>query len=187
MSADGLRCTFNDPANVAALEWMTQVSDSVGGAEKINAFQSGSQTNDLDPFIVGRIAMKIEGSWYLPTTLAQFGEALDYGAAPPPVPAARLAAGIAPVSWVGGWCHAVPSTARHKEAAWALVRFLASRRAAEIIAESTREDYESKGQLFIPLPNANRRTDAALMARYVGSQPRRAHEDARGHCASAAR
>ena len=171
LSADGRRCTFNDPPIVAALEWMTRVYDSLGGARQVNAFQSGTQGADLDPFILGKIAMKIDGTWFLAGALAQYGGALEYGVAPPPVPAARLAAGATPVSWVGGWCHAIPSAARHKEAAWELIRFLASRRAAEIIAESTRQNQESNGQLFIPTPHANRLFDALLQARYVDGNP----------------
>ena len=171
MSRDGRRCTLADPAVVGALDWMTRVYDSLGGAAAVNAFQNGLQTGDLDPFILGKLAMKIDGAWYVPTTLAQYGDALDYGVAPPPAPAARLAAGQPPLSWVSGWCHAIPSTARHKEAAWALIRFLSSRRAAEIIAESTRQTLESNGQLFVPGFHANRLINEALLERYVNANP----------------
>lgn len=171
LSADGRRSTFNDPPIVAALEWMTRVYDSLGGARQVSAFETGTQTGDLDPFILGKIAMKIDGSWYLAETLAQYGETLEYGVAPPPAPAARLAAGVARVSWVAGWCHAIPSTARHKEAAWELIRFLASQRAAEIIAESSRQTQESNGHLYIPALHADRHTDDLLQARYVDGNP----------------
>lgn len=170
MSDDGTRCTFDDPPVVAALEWMTHVYDALGGAEGVNAFQTGLQSGDLDPFILGKIAMKIDGSWYM-NLLEQYGEGLDYAAAPPPVPAARLAAGALPLSWVGGWCHAIPSTARHKEAAWALIRFLASPRAAAIMAESERQLAESAGWAYVPLLRANRVVDEELFARYAEGNP----------------
>ncbi len=171
MSKDGRRCTLNDPPILGALNWMTRVYDALGGASEVNAFQGGLQTGDLDPFIQGKVVMKIDGSWYAFTTLAQYGEALDYGVVPPPAPAERSAAGQPPLSWVAGWCNAIPSTALHKDAAWELIRFLSSRRAADIIAESTRETQESNGQLFIPNLNANRVFDDALFARYVQANP----------------
>ena len=173
LSADGRRCTFNDPAVVDALSWMTRVYDALGGAEQVTAFQSNLQMGDLDPFIQGQVAMKIDGSWILFGTLTQYGDRLDYGVAPPPIPAARLAAGDAPVSWVSGWCHAIPSTAHHKEAAWELIRFLNTWRATETINESTRQIHESNGRLFFPDIHANRLIDQALLAPLRGRQPGR--------------
>ena len=66
MSADRRRCTLDSPPVVQALEWMTSVYDSLGGAEKVFAFQSSNQPGELDPFVQGRVAMKIDGYWSFP-------------------------------------------------------------------------------------------------------------------------
>ncbi|HXC64045.1 MAG TPA: extracellular solute-binding protein, partial [bacterium] len=81
MSADGRRCTLNDPKIVGALEWMTGVYDKLGGAKLVTGFQSSFQGGDLDPFITGKIGLKIDGVWQL-DTMAQFARQahLEWGA-----------------------------------------------------------------------------------------------------------
>lgn len=79
MSPDGRRVTLNDPKIVKALDWMTNLYDALGGASEVMAFQSTFQGNELDPFLLGKIAMKIDGSWILPSSLAQFGRNVNYG------------------------------------------------------------------------------------------------------------
>jgi multiple sugar transport system permease protein len=171
MSADGRTCTLNDPAIVAALGFMTRLYDNLGGAQQVYAFQTSFQGGDLDPFITGRIAMKIDGFWIVSGSLAQFGANLNYGVAPPPMPAAELAKGRAPVSWNGGWCYAIPSTARHPKAAWELIRFLCSPRASAIMAESQRQTVQSQGRVYVPgqLPNIG--VNEALFKKYVHDEP----------------
>jgi multiple sugar transport system permease protein len=171
MSADGRECTLNEPRIVQALAWMTRIYDELGGAEAVSAFESQASSNDLDPFVLGRVAMKIDGFWVL-DTLTQYGQGLNYGIALPPMPAAELAAGRKPRSWVSGFSHAIPSTARHKEGAWELLRFLCTQRAQKIIAESTRVAYESQGRTFIPQQNSIRRINEWLFDTYVYGNPR---------------
>ncbi len=171
LSADAKTCTLNSPTNVAALNWMVQVYDSVGGAAAVYAFQSSAQTGQLDPFTQGTVAMKIDGYWNFPENLAQFGANLDYGLAVPPLPAAEVAKGRNGFSWVSGWCFAIPSTAQNKEGGWELLRFLASPRAAEIIGESNRLTLESQGRIYVPTQSANRQTNEWLFQRYVAGNP----------------
>ena len=171
MSADRKQCTLNDPRNVAALEWMAHMYDEVGGAQNVNAFQTSLQGGDLDPFLLGKVAMKIDGFWQV-SLLAQFGQDLNYGVVPPPMPAAELAKGRKPLSWMGGWCFSIPSTSRHKQGAWELVRFLSGRKAAEIMAESRRLTMESQGRAFIPGQVSNRGINDWLFQKYVYDNPR---------------
>jgi len=172
MSADGRTCTLNDPRNVGALEWMTKMYSAVGGAQQVNAFNTTLQSGDLDPFLLGKVVMKIDGFWNVPSMFAQYGRDLNYGVSPPPLPAAELAKGRKPFSWIGGWCFSIPSTARHKDAAWELIRFLSSRKAAEIIAESERLTMESQGRTYIPYQSSNRATNDWLYQKYVYGNPR---------------
>jgi len=170
MSPDGRRCTLDDPRIVQALAWMTHIYDELGGAEAVSAFESQASSNDLDPFVMGRVAMKIDGYWIL-NTLTQYGQDMNYGIALPPMPKAELAAGRRPISWVSGWSHAIPSTARNKEGAWELLRFLCTERAQRIIAESTRLSYESQGHIYIPSQSANRGINQFLFDTYVAGNP----------------
>src|SRR5262249_14908650 len=154
-------CTLTSAPVVQALEWMTRVYDRVGGAPAVYAFQNASQEGQLsvapgetDPFVQGKVAMKIDGYWKFPQTLAQFGRDLNYSLAPPPMPAKAVAEGKPRISWVSGWCYAIPSTSRHKEGAWELLRFLCSRRAIEIIGNSERNRLESIGRVYVPLQNS---------------------------------
>jgi ABC-type sugar transport system permease subunit/ABC-type glycerol-3-phosphate transport system substrate-binding protein len=171
MSADGKRCTLNDPRIIGALAWMTKMYDLLGGAEEVYAFQSGFQGADLDPFITGKIAMKIDGFWMITDSVAQFGRNVNYGISRPPIPAAELDSGSKTCSWVSGWCYAIPSTAKNKEAGWQLIHFLCSQRAQEIMAESQRLTLASQGQVFVPTQNANKKINQWLFDKYVINNP----------------
>jgi multiple sugar transport system permease protein len=178
MSADRRRCTLNSPPVVQALEWMIRLYDSIGGAEIAYAFQGGIQSGrvstapgELDPFVQGRVAMKIDGYWSFPEVLAQFGRDLDYAVTAPPLPAGEIAKGRLGFGWVSGWCYAIPSTARHKEAAWELLRFLCSQRAIEIIGDSERARLESIGRVYVPKQNANRKINEWLFQHYLANNP----------------
>jgi multiple sugar transport system permease protein len=145
--------------------------EAVGGAGNVAAFQTTLQGGDLDPFLLGKIVMKIDGFWQLGGILAPYGRDLNYGVAPPPMPARELAKGRKPVTWMGGWCLSIPSTSRNKEAAWELIRFLSSKKAIQIAAESQRLTTESQGRTFIPGQVANREISQWLFERYVYSNP----------------
>ncbi len=171
MSADGKRCTLNDPRIVDALNWLTKVYDSMGGATAVKAFESTVQNGDLDPFITGKLAMKIDGFWQITDTIAQFGRNLNWGVARSPIPQWQIDSGSHTCTWVSGWCYAIPSTARHKEAAWELLRYLSSQRANKIIADTTRLNLASQGRVFVPTQNANKKINQFLFDRYVFNDP----------------
>ena len=166
MSDDGRRCTLNDPRIAEALEFMTRIYDRLGGAREVYAFQSTFQGDALDPFIQGKVAMKIDGVWIM-ESLARYGRDLNLGAAPPPMPQRELDAGREPISWTGGWAYAIPSSSTEKEGAWELIRFLVSTRALEILARSTEYTYAAQGQPFIPRQMPNRIHNEWLFQHFV--------------------
>ena len=151
---------------------MTKVYDSLGGASAVKAFESSFQGGDLDPFLQGKIVMKIDGFWQITDTIAQFGKNVNYGIARPPIPARLREQGSKVCTWVSGWCHAIPSTAKHKEAAWEFIKFLSSKRCAEIMNESRRLTMESQGRVFVPTQNANKKINEWLFEKYVYNNPR---------------
>lgn len=149
MSADGLRCTLNDESIRYALDFMTRIYDQLGGAKEVYAFQTTFQGGELDPFVQGKVAMKIDGVWIMPS-LNFYGRDLNFGAAPPPLPEREMARGRQPISWVGGWAYAIPSSAREKRGAWELIRFLSGMRAHQIMMRSENYTYLSQGRQYLP-------------------------------------
>lgn len=90
MSPDGRTCTMNNPASVSALNYMVGIYDALGGAAKVDRFQSGFQADALDPFLTGRVAMKIDCD-NSANNIARFNPDLNFGVAPAPVPDDRYA------------------------------------------------------------------------------------------------
>ena len=72
------------------------------------------------------------------------------------MPKRELDEGRAPISWLGGWAYAIPSTARQKDGAWELIRFLVSQRSLAIMLESEYFTYASQGRPFVPRQYPNR-------------------------------
>ncbi len=171
MTPDRRHATLNDPRVVEALQWMTKVYDSLGGAAAVYAFQNSSQTGQLDPFVQGKVALKIDGYWTFPEALAQYGANLNYGVAVPPMPESAAAEGRPGMSWVSGWCFAIPATARNKEAGWELLKYMCSPRAAEVIGEANRLQLGSQGLVFVPTQSANRKINRFLYDKYVAGNP----------------
>jgi len=171
MSPDGTRCTLNSPEIVEALQYMVDVYDAIGGYAKVQAFQAGFQGGELDPFIQGKIAMKIDGSWQM-QFLAAYGKELDFGVAPPPLPKKELAKGRKTVTWNGGWAFAIPVNAHHKEAAWDFIRFMTSDRAFLIWLESEKEIAEAQGRLYIPRQLPVKKLNEYVFKKYVYDNPR---------------
>ena len=168
LSADGTRCTLNDAAIERALNFMTRMYDELGGAKDVYAFQSTFQGGELDPFIQGKVGMKIDGVWVM-SSMAFYGRDLNLGAAPAPMPADELAKGRKHLSWLAGWAWAIPSTAREKRGAWELIRFLASRRAFEIMRASENFAALSQGRPYIPRQYPNREQNEWVYQKYVAN------------------
>ena len=115
MSEDGRTCTLSDPRIVEALAYMVDVYDALGGIEEVDVFQSTFQGGEFDPFITGKVAMKIDGDWFL-TGIADLAPNLRFGVAPAPPPKGRD-----PITWSGGFSWAIPAGSRHPEAAFELL------------------------------------------------------------------
>jgi ABC-type sugar transport system permease subunit/ABC-type glycerol-3-phosphate transport system substrate-binding protein len=190
MSPDGRTCTMNRPENVAALQFMVDIYDMLGGVTKVDAFASGFQTQELDPFLTGKVAMKIDGNWVL-NAIARYGPDLDFGVAPGPVPRERLEAlspgpspklggGVAEgrgggrfhgqdpfITWSGGFSYAIPRGAEHVEEAWEFIQWMSSPEAALIDARAQQAYNRSKGRPFIPGISANQRVNEAVFAKFA--------------------
>jgi multiple sugar transport system permease protein len=166
LSEDGRTCTLTDPRIVSALDWMVRLYDSIGGYPVVDAFQKGFQADALDPFITGKVAMKIDGYWEM-ARMAAYGTNLNYALAPPPMPQAELDAGRKPLTWMGGWVYAIPSTAKQKDGAWELTRWLSSPEANRLMADQMRRMEAAKGRIYVPRQHPNKKINALLAEEYV--------------------
>lgn len=182
MTPDGRRCTLDNPYSVGALEFMVSVYDALGGVTKVDAFASGFQAQELDPFLTGKVAMKIDGNWVL-QGIGRYRPDLDFGVAPAPVPKERLEqtlgrakgrfTGQPPyITWSGGFSYAIPRGAAHRREAWEFIKWMCSPEAGLIEAEAQKRYNLSKGRPFIPGMSANIRVNEAVFAQYAPRVPK---------------
>ena len=165
MSADGLTCTLNEPAVVDALVFMTEIYDIMGGAEAVNAFQTTLQTGDLDPFLSGKVAMKIDGDGFI-GTIANQKRDMRFGVTLAPAPEGRKRLG-----WCGGWCWVIPSGARHPEEAWEFIKYSASLKAYKIRSDANRQASRAAGNVFLLELSARKDITDWAMKYYLYDDP----------------
>ena len=168
MNEDGTKCTLNDPKNIEAMEFITDIYDSYGGYEKAIVFQNSQGT--IDPFMDDKIYMVININQYI-NNICNLKPNMRFGAVAPPMPEDQLEAGVHPFGWGGGWSVGIPATAKNKEGAWLLARYLTSFKAMKIINAYAASEQQSKGQLFIPTLNANKQVNEYLKEEYVDKSP----------------
>ena len=171
MSPDGRKCTLNNPYSVDSLKYMVKVYDELGGYSNVSIFQSGFQGEEQDPFYTGKIGMVITGNWIL-NGIARYAPGLDFGVAPPPVPAARLRGegrfkGQPKfITWSGGFSLAIPKGARHTKEAWRFIKWMNSLEATILGNKIQKEYNESKGRPFVFSYTANQKINEALLREF---------------------
>lgn len=89
MSPDGRRCTLDNDYTVQALEFIVGMYDAMGGVANVDRYAAGFQANELDAFLTGKVAMRIEADQSA-AVIARYAPDLDFGVAPAPVPAERM-------------------------------------------------------------------------------------------------
>lgn len=178
MSADGRQCTLYTPETEEALQFMIDGYKIVGGYEKAMAFQSGFLSNLNDPFIVGKVAMKIDGDWIL-NSLSRYGPDLDFSTAPPPLPDDRFHRKgrykdieDPVVTWTGGFSYAIPTGARNPEAAWRYIKWATST-AGRLVEAQAQADWERKrGRQFISRMAAHKLANEEIYKQFPPADPK---------------
>ncbi len=157
-SPDGRTAQVSSPPVLGALDWMVKTYDAVGGADRVQSFQSSAQIEGIgDPFLSGRLAMQFNGGYYL-DTIARYKPDLDVEVSLPP--AAKE--GMEPVSWSGGFAWVLPKDSRHPEEAWTFSKWMCSEEAWRIITvEQQRfsEEEMGPGSFCLSAYSANRRVN----------------------------
>lgn len=178
MSPDGRKCTMATPETAEALDFMVKGYDLIGGYEKARSFESGFQGKENDAFIVGKVAMKVDGDWIL-ADMARYGPQLDVQVAPPPVPDDRFNKvgrfkdeKDTYVTWFGGFSYAIPRGARNVEDAWKFVKFSTSTEGRLIEAKAQREWEKIRGRIYIPRQVGSREANEALAKELRPADPK---------------
>jgi diguanylate cyclase (GGDEF)-like protein/PAS domain S-box-containing protein len=124
----GRSSVASDPAWTKLLRWQKELVDWYG-ADNLAAFheQVGDEFSPNNAFQAGSLAMCLDGEWRV-AFIAVEAEELDYGTAPLPVDEARPE--LYGSGFINGSVIGIPRNARHREAAWKLVKYLATDEAA---------------------------------------------------------
>ena len=165
MSEDGRTCTLNSPEIVEALAFMTKLYDIMGGAQRVSAFQISQEGGDLDPFLAGKIAMRIDGDAYV-NHIANNKRDLRFRVDLAPAPEGKDRLG-----WCGGWSLVIPFGAEHPDEAWEFVKYMVSERAMRIKSDALRQSSRAAGNVWIPYIHARRDVTEAVMEEYLFSDP----------------
>lgn len=156
ISKDGKTCTLDTPESEEALDFMRKGYDILGGYENEKGFESGFQVREFDPFVIGKVAMKIDGDW-IDADLSRYGQKLDYGTAPAPVPDDRYNhtgrfkdEKDTFITWVGGFAYVIPRGARNVEDSWEFIKFATSLE-GRLLDRQTQSTWDRlKGRTYIP-------------------------------------
>jgi ABC-type sugar transport system permease subunit/ABC-type glycerol-3-phosphate transport system substrate-binding protein len=172
MSPDGRTCTATSPEVEESLRFIVQGYDQLGGYDACKAFESGFLFNENDPFMIGKVAMKIDGNWIL-NDLSRYAPHLDFAVAPPPVPDDRYAhrgrfstEKDTFTSWSGGFCYSIPRGARNVAGGWEFIKFASSVEGRLVEAEAQKAWENHRGRTFIPYQQANRVANEEIFRRY---------------------
>lgn len=177
MSPDGRTCTLNNPQTEGALRYLVDFYDHFQGAEKIFAFASTFQPQELDPFLTGKMAMMISTSGFL-NTIARYAPDLEFGAAPAPVPAERLRGEgrfrgqPRFLTWSGGFSFAIPRGARHPREAWAFIKWMNGIEGRRIFNRAQQAYSASKGRPYVPPMAASKRVNEVIFREFAPTEPK---------------
>ncbi len=161
---DGRTATLDSPQAERALEFLKDAYAIVGGVEEAGRFAASFAGQADDPFIKGRVAMKLDGDWSL-RGLARFAPDLDFGVAPPPGPEGPS------VTWTGGFAYCIPRGARHRDLAWEFVKFVTSEEGRLLEFRGQDELNRARGQASFPRVSAHRGFNEAALAEALPRRP----------------
>lgn len=178
LSPDGRRCTMTSKPVEEALSFVVKGYDNIGGFDIAKRFESGALQRDNDPFIQGRVAMKIDGNWIL-NDIARFAPHLDFSVSPPPSPDDRVNhvgrfkdEKDTYVTWTGGFAYAIPRGARNVEGGWEFIKFVSSRDGRRIDQDEERKWQLGRGRMFIPIQQANRLANEEIFKSFAPADPK---------------
>ena len=178
LTPDGRNCTLNNPGTAKALHAMVDWYDALGGIDAVNTFAGGFTGQDQDPFMTGKLAMKVDGDGFV-GAIARYHPEIDFGVAPAPVPSARLRhegqfqKDKTWVTWSGGFAWAIPQGSHHYKEAWQFIQWMNCPKANLIASKAQAAYAKEKGRMFVPTLNANNKATQAVFDEYIPTLPPR--------------
>jgi multiple sugar transport system substrate-binding protein len=117
------RLTADDPANARALRWLQETLRAQADSHAVRRFMTGfgQSEGSFNPFFSGRVAMRIDGEWFL-LHIEKFAPHLDYGVTELPYPTDRPA--LRNTAWQLGDVMFIPTGSRHPREAWEFITWL---------------------------------------------------------------
>jgi ABC-type glycerol-3-phosphate transport system substrate-binding protein len=120
------------PDHPGVLAALTDLVEQVEywGVEALDTWSNGigAQSGAQDPWLAGKLTMKVDGDWAGQSALEFFPDwefGIDYGAAaPPPAPASKSAGDSAVCFW--SWPWVIPSGTTRPDWSWEVLRFFLS-------------------------------------------------------------
>lgn len=115
------KLTFaDDPKIIESFKWQKKYADKYG-MKNLGAFFSmfGAEIN---PFIGGKLAMVVDGNWFLAQIRNFAPKDFEYGVAPIPYPPY----GEPNSTWAGGWSLVIPKGAKHPKEAAEFILYMAT-------------------------------------------------------------
>ncbi len=178
MSEDGRTCTLYSPQAEKALQFMKDGYEILGGYERAKSYESGFLGKENDAFIIGKVAMKIDGDWIL-NDLSRYGPQLDFGVAPAPVPDDRVhqRGEFANekdkfVTWMGGFSLAIPKGARNVEDGWRFVKWATSTEGRMVEMQAQQKWERRRGRAYIPRQIGSREANEEAYRRFKPGDPK---------------
>ena len=124
------RLRIDSPENVAALAWLVQLVDEMGGRTAMARLRSSFGRSDTaqNPLATGKVAMEINGEW-ISMHLEKYAPDTDYGIGEIPYPEGHPERRN--MAWSDGDVMIVPAEAPHGEMAWEFMRWMQQPRQQE--------------------------------------------------------
>lgn len=173
LTEDGRTCTLADERNVKALQFMKDGYDILGGYATAEKFQNTFLGEANNAFLVGQVAMVINGDWEL-YNYSKYKPDLDFGVVPAPSPDDRVAKRgdfanePAPyITWAGGFSYAIPRGAKHVDEAWEFIKFMSSQEGRLIMMRAQQKLEQSRGRRYIPRIQAHIATNDVAMKEFA--------------------
>ncbi len=115
------RFVFDQPENIAAMEWMKELVNVAGGMSQYRRFtaQFGKLESPSNPLFMDKLAMKEDGQWVI-KFFETFAPDIEYGIIPYP----PSVAGGPEVAKLDGSFWAIPVGTKHPEEAWQFLSWL---------------------------------------------------------------
>ena len=165
VDGSGKSVISKDPAWSKMLTWQKSLVDWYG-YKKLQKFNAGAadEFSASHAFEIGKLAMMIDGEWRV-AFIGREHPSLDYGTAPAPVDDAHPE--LYGAGYVNGTIIGIPKGVKHKDQAWALVKYLTTdSHALAIFSNGVRNVPTTKASLTSPdiKPDAHFKTFLKIFA-----------------------